>query len=75
MFPLSAPSSKSLFKGKSAIDVNTPLNASWRNFEKKNDEEFSNAECTPILFAVVPNINCWSYTDIQWIGSVTPLLI
>lgn len=55
--PVSAPNSSNRFNGSNAIDVNKPLKASALNLVLENDASKSMDVWTPILLAVVPDIN------------------
>ncbi len=73
MKPVSAPRSNVRFKGNTATVVRTPLNISERSFVEEKDASLLIAVCTPILLAVVPDINSFSYKARQWTGSMDPL--
>lgn len=55
------------------MDISTPLNVSERSFVLENEASASTDVCTPIRFAVDPEINSELYTLKQCTGSVAPL--
>ena len=57
MVPVSAPKRRSRFRGKTAIVVRTPLKVSDLRRVDENEAAESMAVCTPILFAVVPEMS------------------
>jgi len=71
--PVSAPSSSSRFRGRTAIAVSTPLNVSERRRVDEKEAWTCMAVWTPIRLAVVPDISSEPYPDRQCTGSVGPL--
>lgn len=73
ILPVSAPNNNKRFKGNTAMDVSRPLKASDRNLVLEKQASISIDVCTPIRFAVVPDINSLLYTFKQCTGSIVPL--
>jgi hypothetical protein len=71
---VSAPRSRSRFRGRTAIAVSTPLNVSERRRVDEKEAWASTAVWTPIRLAVVPDISSEPYPDRQCTGSVGPLI-